>query len=401
MNAGIYITLLILIMTAACGVERGVPVDTLPLQPSDETLNKKKLAIDPAGYSTGEFTLAGSYGIETVTVDIEGSFYIFSNTLYEADSGLELRPRALKFLADGTIDTSYNPVERFEDSIEDFNMDTSSAFVNGAKELFLLADKQTGRDLQRTTAGTSIIKFNSAGYVDTAFAVKGSINSAEHGYTDIKATEQFLFIGGDSIRRFSLAGVIDKTFAGSGKLANVSGEIFVTPDNSIFLDYGRRFDALGVEDDRYDILTTVIGWDAAQNGVLLFKGGNGATPPSLSLVNSDGALNTAFGVNGFIELTWLTGTIYSSQLLSGNRILGYRVTDELGLAQIDYVVFNSDGSRNSAFGDPETGKCSYRLEAISKVALLPTGKVMITGESGTDSVIKHLGDTCVPVPVEP
>lgn len=391
------------LFSCSCGVERGVPTDTLPLSPSDETLNKKRLAVDPAGYSTGSFTFSGSSRVDTATTDFDGNFYTFFDIRYLTDSGLEYRPRALKFLPDGTIDSSYNPIESYQDSIEDFKMTTKSAFVNAGKELFLLSDKKVDRTTQSAVAGTSIIKFNSAGYVDSAFGVNGGVNSTEKGYSQIEVTDQFLYIGGKSIRRFSLTGEIDKTFAASGNQAAASGKFVVAADQSIFMEYSQRFDAAGLEDTNFshlDLGFMAVGWEAKLNGVIYFYSGSKTAAPKLTLINPDGTLNTGYGVSGYQELTWLTGTDFNSYELSGSRLLVYRISYGVpNTAIVSYSVFNSDGSRITTFGDPDSGLCSYQLENVQHVSLLPSGKVLITGHLGDEIVTHHMGDTCVPVPV--
>ena len=87
--------------------------------------------------------------------------------------------------------------------------------------------------------------------------------------------------------------------------------------------------------------------------------------------------------------------------MNGNRILVSRseFSDE-NFSEIEYAVFNSDGTRITTFGNPDTGVCKFQLNSIRNITLLPTGKVVITGESDSETVVYHVGESCSPVAVE-
>jgi hypothetical protein len=379
---------------AGCGVEKGGTTTSLPVQPSAESVQKKKYAIDPLGFSTGRFTFASTMTSGVTAVDANGNTYILFYYYFGYDDAVKRVMQAIKFGPDGKVVNGFDPFGNYEQVHGEFLHNPQALTANAEGKLFLLADTKDSADISAKTTGTAVISFTADGYLNSGFGSSGVVRSTETGYTDIQVSNQYVYVGGDAIRRLAVTdGASDKPYGKSGDLAATSFGSFLVSAADVLVNISSRYDATGVKTGTIDVPGLAAGYDPQQNGFLFYS----SSGQEMSLAAEDGTKVESFGTGGTTALPWLAELSYPEFSIVNGRVLA-AVSFGTGAG---YSVFSSAGTQIAGFGTGGSGICKTG-ENYSRLLLLPTGNVLIIdrdeGEE-TGGRIRHVGADCQEVSV--
>src|SRR5215468_504855 len=262
--------------------------------------------------------------------------------------------------------------------------------------LFLYADRRISRSFGRGFAIGSVVimlvvAWNSQvaqaadGDLDPTFGNGGKVKTDFHRSNDLAhgmalqadgkmvvAGITFIGIsatGGDfAVARYNTDGTLDTSFGVGGK---------VTTD-------------FGLTDQASSVVVQ-------PDGKIIVAGGTFATFPAaggqfaLVRYNSDGSLDTSFGVGGLVRTSFGSSGCFASALVlqrdgkiiaGGTNFIDLQTNSNFGL-----VRYNSDGSLDASFGN--RGKVSTEfdglLDNVSAVLVQPNGKIIAVG--GASSAI--------------
>src|SRR5260370_3372342 len=201
---------------------------------------------------------------------------------------------------------------------------------------------------------------------------------------------------------FGTNGIVINNFGYSSSLDAVEiqsdGKIIVAGTNAPGTWVVGRYNSNGTLDTTFGvngIVTTPIAGSVTiadvtiqQDGKILAGGYIGAGVDNARVVryNSDGSLDVTFG-NGGIASTQDNGRVHSMVLQSDGKILVGGDSGRNG-GSIFFIRFNADGSLDSSFGNS-----SYVLDQIGQndggnaIALQPDGKFLITGPYNSNQSI--------------
>ena len=173
--------------------------------------------------------------------------------------------------------------------------------------------------------------------------------------------------GGDfAVARYNTDGTLDSSFGVGGK---------VTTD-------------FGLTDQASSVVVQ-------PDGKIIVAGGTYATFPAgggqfaLARYNSDGSLDTSFGVGGLVRTTFGSSGCFASALVlqrdgkiiaGGTNYIDLQTNSDFGL-----VRYNSDGSLDSSFGNAGEVSTEFDglLDNVSAVLLQPSGKIIAVGAASS------------------
>ncbi|MCA1625700.1 MAG: FG-GAP-like repeat-containing protein [Acidobacteria bacterium] len=280
----------------------------------------------------------------------------------------------------------------------------------------------------------TIVRFNSNGSLDTSFGADGVVFSRFENYkvqleslaiqSDGKIVAAgFAYAGNSSdpkafaLARYNIDGSLDSSFNGDGKIIfdydtaySGANSILIQPDGKILVGGigggGFRVVRLNVDgsfDNSFGTngrVTTVIGQSGRVSGLALqadgkivavgADGGNNAYNVVVVRYNSNGSLDTNFGVGGIIktpneEATF--GTNPAVAIQTDGKILV-----SLSTRNFTVIRFNGDGSLDTGFGSggkATAAEAGYKsgglvIQSNGKIVRVGTGRVAFNSALGTN-----------------
>ncbi|MCH9674709.1 MAG: DUF4347 domain-containing protein, partial [Gammaproteobacteria bacterium] len=221
-----------------------------------------------------------------------------------------------------------------------------------------------------STSGFALVRYNADGSLDTSFSGDGVADPSFSGYANAVALQsdgKIVVTGnGFEVARYNADGTLDTGFGGgdciltvaSGAGNIVSNEVLVQPDGRIVL--------VGITSQH-----------------------TSAQVISLARLNTDGSMDTSFGVGGTVLTDASNGRDYAfgaTQQADGKIVVtGYATEDSQ--QKIAVLRYNVDGTLDSGFGG---GDGLFTLDTGSgsnwgsDVAVLPDGRIVVSGLASPD-----------------
>jgi uncharacterized delta-60 repeat protein len=273
------------------------------------------------------------------------------------------------------------------DSNLTLNVSKSLGFLN---TLFLSVDRRTRRSFGRVFAVAIMVlaAWNpqaqaADGTLDPTFGTGGKVKTDFHRRNDLAhgmalqpdgkivvAGISFIGIsaaGGDfAVARYNTDGTLDSSFGVGGK---------VTTD-------------FGLTDQASSVVVQ-------PDGKIIVAGGTYATFPAgggqfaLARYNSNGSIDTSFGVGGLVRTSFGSSGCFASALVlqsdgkiiaGGTNYIDLQTNSDFGL-----VRYNSDGSLDSSFGIGGEVSTEFDglLDNVSAVLVQPNGKIIAVGAASS------------------
>lgn len=228
------------------------------------------------------------------------------------------------------------------------------------------------------TNGSLDTSFGTGGFVETSFGIILALAIQDDGKIIAGGDDPFVGDGDFIIRRYNTDGSLDSSFGVGGTVMTDFGtltdslnDLVIQTDGKIIavgFSFGApvalaRYNLDGSLDTSFGVGGKVIlsipggivgALALQQDGKIVGGGGIGPFPTKFLLVrfNSDGSLDTSFGVNGF-AITGFTGNAFVRSLLiqPNDKIIAVGGAFE-GSTSFDFAIarFNSDGSLDTSFG---------------------------------------------------
>ncbi len=259
------------------------------------------------------------------------------------------------FAQDGSPDLSFG-----QNGVVVTDIGPGDNFVNGydqgANDRIIVIGTNYNFDLNEFT--NFIIAYFEDGSIDTSFGTNGILwtDGADEGFTGIRIlpNETMLLTStiGDqlTIKRLLPNGLIDTTFGDNGQIQPLSGD-----------GYGRNM----ILDSENNIL--VLGVDPSVTNIIIRK------------FNTEGLLDTSFGINGSIsyplgsvsELSTTAFTLRENSLYIGVR---YKVN---GIFSSHILKFFENGDLDTTFGDNGIATIPVEPEYNTSFSLLQDGSFLV------------------------
>jgi len=285
-----------------------------------------------------------------------------------AGVGASSRFAVVRYLSDGTLDTSFGSGGKVTTKIGAFRMAASAMAIQSDGQILV-----GGRILDDSFVSDFIvIRYNANGSLDNSFGAGGVVItdfSTSDDLADIAiqsgtpTTPDKIVVAGRSLKsgflsqfalaRYDLNGDLDSSFGTGGKL--------VTPVGNDDIAGG-----LAIQSVNTILRKIIVAGTSAINGAV-----------SLVVVryNADGSLDSSFGSGG-------TASIIAQALGNGVVVQSDGKLVEVGTSATDFVIvrFNSDGSPDSSFdGDGQRRDDGDLFAFASAVSMQADGKVVIAG----------------------
>jgi len=235
--------------------------------------------------------------------------------------------------------------------------------------------------------------------------------------------------GGFALVRYNADGSLDTTFDGDGKVRTdfggleyatsvalqSDGKIIVVGYNGLSSSGGGdfavvRYNADGSFDTTFDgdgkVTTNLGGWDRAESvtvesgGKILVVGyavsGSGGGDYALVRYNTDGSIDTTFGVGGKVITNVGAGDVAHSVIVqSDNKIvvIGDTASNFSGSSDFALVRYGADGTLDTTFG--EGGKVTTNIDLVDFVGgatVQPDGRIIVVGKSYSLADMAGSGD---------
>jgi uncharacterized delta-60 repeat protein len=217
----------------------------------------------------------------------------------------------------------------------------------------------------------SLVRYNSNGTLDTSFDVDGKVTTNFGNFgpayvgiskcITVQPDGKILIAGtAGSIARYNTDGSLDTTFSGDGKVLDsllpqgIIESILVQPDGKILISGGIF---VGISGNNYNV----------------------------ARYNSDGTLDTTFGISGLASTYISFADIVSETVLQADGKILVVGTSLVGGASRDFTLvrYNANGTLDTSFdGD---GKLTTAVGALddyaNSVALQTDGKIVVGGTS--------------------
>lgn len=276
-----------------------------------------------------------------------------------------------------------------------------------------------GRVKNGSDDNIGLIRFNANGTIDNTFGTNGEVHDMDDVYSDLplamtlQQDDKILVSSSSgnlaSVTRFNTDGTRDNTFGTGGRATygyngatysdawgidiQADGKI-VTAGSSSFAPMAARLNSDGTLDTSFG----VNGIAAAPGGMTLFcmklspdgkvlLGGR-TSKFCLGRLNSDGSIDNTFGTGGKVEttisgnLSWIQGIHF----IPGGGIIatGSNYTSNPQFINFTVVKYSSDGVVDNSFGingiaeDSVAGKF---IQIPTSAVLQPDGKIVFAGET--------------------
>jgi uncharacterized delta-60 repeat protein len=313
----------------------------------------------------------------------------FTNQTTQGDDDFAL----LRYNSDGSLDTSFgiNGIVT-----TDFNgYDTANRVMLQSDGKIVVAG-QNFNFITDTTFGSddfALSRYNSDGSLDTSFGINGQVitdvnGSSNSGYGSILQSDGKIVVVGDayydgsttptstsdfSLSRYTSDGSLDTSFGTGG---------IVTTNITT-----------GDLDSSYDVAYSVVqqsdGKIVVVGDATLFSGSY--SDFALSRYSSDGSLDTSFGINGIVttDFKGSDDTGYSVIQQSDGKIVVAGDTYDTSTSQTDFALsrYNSDGSLDTSFGISGIVTTDFNGEddTATSVTQQRDGKLIVAGTTNDNS----------------
>jgi uncharacterized delta-60 repeat protein len=222
-----------------------------------------------------------------------------------------------------------------------------------------------------------VLRFNADGSLDNSFGINGKATADFSGAKDVSQTMalqadgKIVVAGGTSLSnssfalaRFNPDGTLDNTF-------NTSGQVVTN-----FPGVGNTISAISIESNGKIVVAATVGTSKD-------------TDIRLARYNSDGSLDSSFGMDGSVTTDLDNYEETKSLLVQADGkllVVGTKFPAYLEYTQSDIFIvrYNSDGSLDKSFG--EAGKIITdfgKYEDVYAATLQADGKFVIAGAWGT------------------
>ncbi|MCW2925916.1 MAG: enzyme repeat protein [Thermoleophilia bacterium] len=236
----------------------------------------------------GAVTMPNTISPKRVAVDGSGRIYA-GGTTWAFGTG---RCGVARFSAAGVLDATWGSGGAASPSVAPQTMICDGMAVAPSGEVYLAAQCDCGT----STADATVLKFTSAGQLDTTFGTGGRLTTEPTGVTNTRLIEaqvldgNVLYLGGQSeagamVQRFSTSGVPDTTFDGDGTVilptSNGARDIQPVGDGVVVTgDYGgstvARLTSTGALDTTFSgdgLFDPAVPGDLHENGTLVLGDG--------------------------------------------------------------------------------------------------------------------------------
>jgi len=242
-----------------------------------------------------------------------------------------------KFKADGTLDSSFNPIGVFDGEIRAIALQKDGKVVIGGKFSNI-----------NGLSYNNIARFNKNGTLDTTFNIGSGFDNGIHAI--VQQADGRLIVGGafqqfngtecDLITRLNPNGSRDSSFSYSGALTEVYA-LTLLPNGKILVGGYASYET---------------------------------TPPAKGLVrlNSDGTNDSTFKFNPAGATCYSIAVQADGKILVGGSI-SYTIVDRSENDTTGIVRLNADGSKDTTF------YCNTGKKSVNDIALQKNGNIVIAG----------------------
>lgn len=313
---------------------------------------------------------------------------LIQNTPYSPNTGFIYNFGLMRYNADGTIDNSYgnNGIVSLDNTRL---LDAGNFIFESDGKVIITASISTNGALTN-----HVLRYNSDGSLDTTFGTNGQISIPYfHAGTLSKQLDgKLLHLLGNTITRYNQDGSIDNQFGDQGT-ALISSPNFGRGDG-ILNEFSTSFDSINdivVQSDGKVLTVGQINTESYELGYKLDF--------SIRRFNADGSVDSEFGDNGLVITDFTTGTFKSSDeainisLMSNGQFI---VAGREG----EIAKYNSDGSLDTRFGingkiilnlltNEEFYSATTHTRAID---VTEEGKILVTGQFNEDIFLARLNN---------
>ena len=288
--------------------------------------------------------------VESVALQADGK--ILAGGQFDTFDGVA-RSGILRFDADGTLDTGFDPGTGVSSGNPDLFANVNSLIVQPDGKVLVGGYFDHFNDVLTY----SLARLNADGSLDTTFAVNGAVAygatatlQADGKILVVTASQQYS--SADELIRLNADGTTDTAFSGIPGGEYSVGVVAVQPDGKILVSgvfgsfYGRRH-------------------------------------RSLARLNADGSLDTSFEIKGTpLAISAIAVQTDGKILISGTFARVDRVA-RAGLARL-----NADGSLDTSF-DPGAGVAGGPFPSAGSIVVQADGKIVIAGGFKREDGVKR------------
>ena len=315
-----------------------------------------------------------------------------------------------RYNTDGSLDTSFGTDGKVSTAVSSFGSDGWEVALQPDGKIVV-----AGQVSYDTFSAFALLRYNADGSLDTAFGPGGIVTTTVGDSTAIGLAlaiqpDGKLLVGGYTgsvtfaVARFNTDGSPDMSFGSNGYVTGVGGlgvSLALQPDGKIVQAGSSvggftlaRYNTDGSLDPLFGsggtVITSIGGGGGARDvviqpdGKILATGGVCCTAvPALARYNSDGSLDSSFGVGG-TETMAAGQDIKDAVLQADGKIV--TVGDVSGADTWIVTRYNPDGSLDGSFGIGGMVNTGFGLQKIITVwgiALQADGRIVAAGESDT------------------
>jgi uncharacterized delta-60 repeat protein len=322
------------------------------------------------GKVTTDFSNAGDYGY-SVAIQTDGKIILGGFARLGTNRNFALA----RYNSNGSLDSTFGTDGK-----------VTTDFANGTDQGYSVAIQTDGKIILggyvNPGPNFGLARYNSNGSLDTTFGIGGKVttdfaNGTDEGYSVAIQTDGKIILGGTvypgpnfGLARYNSDGTLDSTFGTGGK---------VTTDFANSTDKGY---SVSIQTDGKIIL----GGSALGGSAVI----SGSTNFALARYNSDGSLDSTFGTGGKVNTDFNNSSDEGRSVAlqtDGKIILGGTVYPgpDFGLAR-----YNSNGSLDTTFG--VGGKVTTDFANASdygySVAIQTDGKIILGGSANIGGTAK-------------
>jgi uncharacterized delta-60 repeat protein len=301
-------------------------------------------SLDPSFGGSGTVTTATGYGATALVLQPDGKLVAAGTS--SGSSGREFA--LLRYKPNGSLDPSFGGDGK-----------VATSFADEANALALQPDGKLVAAGSADRDAFALARYNPGGSLDGSFGAGGTVttdfvNSLDDAayalalQPDGKLVAAGSGLGGFALARYNPNGSLDESFGADGKVTTVDGALIVA--NALVLQPDGKLVAAGMA------WTPSTGFDFC-----------------LVRYNSDGSLDTSFGVGGKVTTNFVNSS--SDQA----NALALQPDRKLVAAGSGVVRYNPDGSLDTGFGVGGKVTTPFRNVAYA-LALQPDGKLVAAGQ---------------------